>query len=107
MKNVTKLETKLAEAKLEMKLYNAGALIVEAYEMELSYTFFEVESELFAGNRLLTCGQLNLTANSVSHFMYMTNGKDDKFLKKLRAAVKLIETHDATWACLEAHEDLN
>ena len=107
MKNVTKLETKLAELKLDLKLYNAGAVIVEAYQMELSYKFVENERELFSNNSFFRCGQINLTSKAVAHHMYMVNGKDDKFLKKLLSAVKLIEKHDAMWACLDAHEDLN
>jgi hypothetical protein len=107
MKNLTNLETKLAEVKLHMKLYKAGAVIAEAYEKELSYTFFDVKRELFSNNSFFRCGGLNLTSRAVAHHIDMTDGQDDKFLKKLKAAVKTIEKHDADWAAYEAYEDLN
>lgn len=108
MKNLNKYQIALEKAKNEVKLYNAGLVIAEAFESNISRVNFNGDSEpLFKRNQFWFCGELSLTSKALTHFQYMSDRQEDSFLNKLKRALKLLEKNeDGKYYALEAHNDL-
>jgi len=109
MTNLTKYQIALEKAKEEMKLYNAGVVIAEAYQSKLSRfdAVYAVERFLFEKDEFWTFNGLNLTSKSLTHFQFMTDTQKDSELNKIKRAVKLLEEkEESKYYALEAYKDI-
>ena len=109
MKNLKKYQIALEKAKNEMKMYNAGALLAQAFQSKLSRFDLVCGEErfLFKNNIFWFCGDLNVTSKDITHFQFMTDSQNDSYLNKLKRALKLLEsTEGGKYYAIEAHKDI-
>lgn len=109
MTNSKKYQIALEKAKNEIKMYNAGVLVAEAFQSNLKRFDLVCGEEifLFRNNQFWRCGDLNVTSKDLTHFQSMTDTQKDSYLNKLKKALKLLEaTENGQYYAYEAHKDI-